>query len=161
MLHLRGSQDLGPDPEFLIPLLQTRECSGRMILKVTQQVKTGLRQESLLCAQASGKLTTSRPKGPWLVSAPSPGVGAPVGPSRAGRKPARAAPWLPAECLLPRLGGPWPAAQRGEGAGESALPGTGARLRVYFLKFCVRAGSRSARDYVAKRTLSSPGKELG
>lgn len=126
MLRLGGSKDLGPDPEFLIPLRQTREGRGRTIPKVTQQVRTGLRQESLPCAPAPWKLPTSRPKGPWRVSAPSPGWGAPVGPSRAGRKPARAAPWLLAECLPPRQV-------------------TGARLRVYFLQFCFRARSRSAR----------------
>lgn len=52
MLRLGGSKDLGPDPEFLIPLRQTREGRGRTIPKVTQQVRTGLRQESLPCAPA-------------------------------------------------------------------------------------------------------------
>lgn len=55
-----------------------------------------------------------------------------MGPSRSGKRPARAAPRLLAECLLPCQGAAPPAAQRGEGAEESALPVTGARLRVLF-----------------------------
>lgn len=46
MLPLWGSKDLQPDPEFPIP----REYRGPTIPKVTQQVKTELRQESLTCA---------------------------------------------------------------------------------------------------------------
>lgn len=87
MPHLRVFRDVGPDPQFLIQLMKMRKPRGQTIPKVTQRIRTGLMLNSIFLApQPSGKVTTSRPKGLLLMSAPGPGDGAPVRQSCAGSK---------------------------------------------------------------------------